>query len=83
MKRVRSSSCPDRATRDQDASQIVRFILLIPCWESQTADPEEKQELASGTACRRQRNSMIALCLMADSDGPLLGADSEANFRAD
>jgi hypothetical protein len=41
-------SCTGRAPpHDQDASQIVPPHLLIPCWESQRADPEEKRGPAS------------------------------------
>ena len=41
-------SCTGRAApHDQDASQIVPPHLLIPCWESQRADPEEKRGPAS------------------------------------
>ena len=43
MRRVRLGSCADRASRDQDASQIGPPHSRIPLWESLAAHPEEKR----------------------------------------
>jgi hypothetical protein len=46
MKRVRQSGCP---ALGKDAKLIEPLHLLIPSWEGQGADPEEKPGPASDT----------------------------------
>jgi hypothetical protein len=45
---------PIAARRDQAASQIVPPVLLIPCWESHRAHPEEKRGPASVSSTGRK-----------------------------
>jgi len=39
--------------------RLFRLVLLIPCWESHTADPEEKHGPASGTDPKEAPNQAL------------------------